>query len=161
MGYYTTAQICLNGHYMTRKYEKGAERRKEYCPRCGAPTITHCPQCDTSIQGLFVEGPNISGGGSPPPAYCYNCGHPFPWLESRLQAIRELTLEAEKISQEEKDRLIESLPDLVNETPRTPLAISRWKTGLGKLGGYTVQAIRDILVDVASEAIKKSLFPGS
>ena len=40
MGYYHTAQICLNGHVITDSYDKNPEFRQNYCDKCGQPIDT-------------------------------------------------------------------------------------------------------------------------
>ena len=80
----------------------------------------------TPIQGEYVvPGVAFKGNGpSEPPAFCHNCGEPFPWTETRLDAARELTKETEELDQD-RDKLLESMPDLVADTPRTTLAATK------------------------------------
>ena len=59
---------------------------------------------------------------------------------------------------EEKQQLKESFPDLVRDTPRTAVAEGRFKRLTKKAGTEAVGAMRSILVDVVSEAVKKSIF---
>lgn len=161
MGYYLIAQICLNGHVITDSYNKNPEFHQNYCDKCGAETITKCPNCKTNIRGDYeVEGVAvISSRISPAPAYCYNCGNPFPWTKSAIDAAQLLINEDENLNPLEKQQFTDSLPDLFVEspTPKTQVAIVRFKKFLGKAATYTAEGIKDIFVDVASEAIKKSL----
>jgi hypothetical protein len=124
--YYEVAQIGLNGHVITDHYQSSPERRKSFCPQCGAKTIHQCPNCGTNIQGDYIV-PNVIAvrGHRNAPAFCHSCGTPFPWTEMHLQAARELTLETEELDQD-KDKLIESLPDLIADTPKTTIAVKRW-----------------------------------
>ncbi len=157
--YYEVAQICLNGHVITDHYQSSPERRKDFCHQCGARTIHQCPNCNTNIQGDYVvPGVVAISGRRHAPAFCHRCGTPFPWTEMNLQAARELTLETEEFGQE-KDKLIESLPELLADTPKTTVAVKRWKTALGKLGEHSAAAFKEILVQIASETAKKLLFP--
>lgn len=158
--YYETAQVCINGHIITDTYNRSTELRKEFCPKCGGPTIFQCPSCSKNIQGDYVvPGVVVIGSGvGKPPAFCYACGKPFPWTESSLDAARQITLEAEELS-DQKEKLTESLPDLVADSPRTQVAISRWKKALDKVGPQLGGLIREVLVDVVTESVKKTLFP--
>lgn len=158
--YYETAQVCLNGHVITDSYNRNVERRKEFCPKCGARTIHKCPNCNNAIQGDYVVPGVVAIGLGPkkPPAYCHACGAPFPWTVESLNAARQLTLEAEELSGQ-KEQLIESLPDLVSESPRTKVAVNRWKKALETVTPQLGGMLKEILVDVVSESVKKVLFP--
>ena len=156
--YYEVAQVCLNGHVITGHYNSSPEFRKPYCNKCGSATIHKCPNCEENIQGDYIV------FGVPPisskkhaPVYCSNCGQPFPWTESRLQAARELAEEMEDLYKNEE--LVESLPDLISDNPRTTVAATKWKKALSQVGRYTAEAFREILVDIVSESAKKILFP--
>jgi hypothetical protein len=157
--YYEVAQVCLNGHVITDTYNSSLELRKNFCPKCGAQTIHECPHCGENIQGDYiVPGVVVAGRSRRAPAYCHNCGQAFPWTEARLEAARQLTLETEELG-EEKESLAGSLPDLVSDTPRTPVAAKRWERALRKIGGHTADVFKEIFVEVASETAKKILFP--
>jgi hypothetical protein len=158
MGNYKTAQICLNGHIITRSY---SSKFQKFCTKCGSEAITNCPNCGSILRGRYeVPGVlDLTADNSPAPSYCYSCGKPYPWTESALEVARLLILEDENLNDTEKEQFSDSLPDLLTEspTPKTKLAIVRFKKYIGKAATYTVEGIRDIFVDVASEAIKKSL----
>jgi hypothetical protein len=159
--YYEAAQICLNGHVITDRYNSSPQRRKNFCPHCGAQTMHQCSKCNEPLQGAYIIPGVVVGGGRPlAPAFCHNCGQPFPWTEMRLEAARELTLQAEELeSDAEKQDLVNSLPDLVTDTPRTTVAANKWKKALEKLGEYTAGPLKEIFVQVATETAKRLLFP--
>ena len=87
------------------------------------------------------------------------CGHPFPWTKSKLQAAHELAQEIDNISDEDRAILQKSIDDLVKDTPATPVAATRFKKIMVKVGQTTAGMFREILVDVLSEAAKKAMFP--
>ena len=58
---------------------------------------------------------------------------------------------------EEKDQLKASFDDLVRDTPRTELAATRFKKLAVKAGKGTAEALKEIIVQVASETAKKLL----
>ena len=154
------AQICLNGHVITRSVHAHSQFKKDFCPDCGSKTILHCPNCDHDIQGDY---PGVhSTRTKPAPVFCYNCGHPFPWTSAKLAAAQELTDELEELTDDEKELVKSSLDEMARRTPRQELAASRFKRILAKVKGS-----RDFLyrlgVDIASEAIKKirNSSPGS
>lgn len=118
---------------------------------------TAAKKCAWPIQGL---GPHAwMGGGGPykPPSYCGECGSPFPWTETALAAAREYTDDLDQLSQEEKTELKKALDDLTVDTPRTPLAASRFKKVLNKIGPKAGSVLQKIVENVLTEAAKKSL----
>jgi len=156
--WYDVAQICLNGHLINHSTKRFPQRNKKFCNKCGAPTITNCSKCNGQIQGKYHI-PGVAGGSYTVPAFCPHCGKPYPWTEAKIKAARDLTQELENISEGEKSILSESIDDLVKDTPRTTLAATRFKKIVSKTTKPFVDALRDILVDIASETAKKLLWP--
>jgi hypothetical protein len=60
-----------------------------------------------------------------------------------------------QLTQAEKAELKGTLIDLTADTPRTPLAVSRFKKIMGKVGPVAFDAFSKILVNVLTEAAKK------
>jgi len=87
-----------------------------------------------------------------------DCGAAFPWTERRLAAPRELASDLEQLSPEERERLIDTLPDLVRDVPMTQVSAGRFKRLAAKAGVEAGGAFRDILVDVAGETAKKVIW---
>jgi hypothetical protein len=155
---YDVQQVCLNGH-VTNNHASDEARNQTFCDRCGAKTITTCQHCKGPIRGGHKYGP---GPMHPPPeAYCLHCGGAFPWTQSRFEAVRAIAAACEGLSEEDREQLTEVLPDLIakEETPRTQLAIVQMKKLLKKGGSAFAEAVRKTIIDVASETIKKTLFP--
>jgi len=159
--YYDVAQICLNGHLITNRYNDHPEHRKNFCEKCGESTINKCPMCNKEIRGEHIveDWMKIETGvfQSHFPYYCENCGSPYPWTTLKLEALKELANEI-KLPKGEKDLLITSLPDLIADNPKTTVAVVRWKKALTFAGDTILSAIKEILVDIISETVKKSLF---
>jgi hypothetical protein len=156
MGSHDAALVCLNGHKISGSFYDYPQFNEAYCSICGAKTIHQCPDCQTDIRGFYRESTSF-GGDNKPPDYCHNCGKPYPWTAAKLEVAIELIQELDE-SDEDKEKLVSDLSDLVADTPRTPLAIERMRKVLGKAGGELGKALRDIIVDIGSEAVKKSLF---
>jgi hypothetical protein len=74
-------------------------------------------------------------------------------IEARSR--EELIELSDDIEASDKEILVADLPDLARETPRTQVAATRVRKSAAKLGGSVASALRDIAVDVASEAAKK------
>ena len=55
------------------------------------------------------------------------------------------------LSDDEKESLKKTLPDLVRETPRARLAETRFKKLMKKAGGEACEGLRGLLTDIVSE----------
>ena len=84
--WYDVMQACTNGHVITSKAKSRTEDLRKRCPECGAETITKCPKCNADIQG-FKHIPNvIHAVPNTAPAYCHECGMPYPWTVAKEHA---------------------------------------------------------------------------
>lgn len=152
--------VCLNGHQVGSSLTWGTDANG-FCEKCGAKVISKCPNCDYPIAGYYDASGNgiifLSTGPVPIPKYCKNCGKPYPWTESAIKSAQDLISYSELSSDEVKD-FQESIPDLLSDTPKTKLASTKFKIYAAKAGTVVAQGLRDILVDIASEAVKKSIW---
>lgn len=156
MSHYKTAQICLNGHMATSNIEFH-ELKSKFCSQCGAETITACPACKAPIRGYYyIEGVISIDEPSVHP-FCHNCGNEYPWAAAKIKAARDMADELDELSVDERERLKGTLDDLIRNTPQTEAAAVRFKKLLTKVGKGAAGAMRDIVVDIASEAAKKAL----
>ena len=87
-----------------------------------------------------------------PPSFCQSCGSPFPWTSNRIQAAIDLA----EIELDEADKKVfeQSVGELVTDSPQTKVAATRIKKILVKAGSTFGDAIREILVNIASETAK-------
>jgi len=157
--WYDTAQICLSGHIINTCAETEPERNKNYCSECGAETITSCPKCGAKVLGQLHPSPQylalpMIGA----PKFCWTCGSPYPWTESRLKAAHDLANEIRGISKEERELLNQSLDELVEDIPQTNVAIVRFKKIMSKVGPELCDAFKKILIDIVSETVKKYIW---
>jgi hypothetical protein len=99
------------------------------------------------------------GGRGPyqPPKYCGECGKPFPWTETALSAAKQYTNDLDQLSPEEKTVLKGTFDDLTSDTDRTPLAASRFKKFMSKIGPAAGGVLQKIVENVATEAAKKMM----
>ena len=137
--WYETAQVCLNGHAITQFATSSPEQKRDYCPQCGAKTITECPSCGTTIKGYYQQ-TNVLGGMTKyvVPRFCDGCGKPYPGTEATIEAAQELIQELE-LSQEEKKELAGTINDLVTDGPKTQVASMRFKRLVTKAGQGMLQ----------------------
>ncbi len=152
-----TAQVCLNGDLIDASYHYFPEGRRDFCPECGAKTITACPRCQADIPGTLHMVNAFVGGTEDVPRFCHKCGAPYPWSEASLQAAKELA-ELSALGDDDRRLLGESVDDLVRDTPRTPVATERFKRLMKKAGPQVADSFRSVLVDVVSETVRKAIW---
>jgi hypothetical protein len=163
MGDNGIAQVCLNGHVVTSK-SNDLEIEQPFCSICGQPVINKCENCSTPVRGSFRE-PSVI---DPPywypktsyhkPAYCYQCGNAFSWTKRGKEAAYELIEFDDNLNATEKDDFKASINDLIIESPKTNLATVKFKTFVSKAGGELGKGLKEILIDLVSETVKKSIW---
>lgn len=173
---YYLAQICRNGHALETALEEqhlsARHQKHPFCSQCGADTLVECEKCETPIHGqkalVVKRGSSWIGEETEErypegeaaftrPAYCHRCGSLYPWTEAALEAARQLIEETDDIDDDEKTKISDSLPDLLADTPKTQVAIARMQKWLSKVTVFTGNALKEIIVSVATEAVKKQL----
>lgn len=154
---YDVALICKNGHIINSSFRRSPEYNSDFCSRCGARTIHKCPNCGRDIKGDIIDDDFIYCSRYNVPSFCEYCGNPFPWTKSAIDNAAMLIREEESLSDDLKSSLVESLPDVISETPRTSLAIIRTKKCLASAGKFTAEGIRQFVIDFGCELAKKSL----
>lgn len=155
---FDTPLIWLNGHVATSSLEASPEVSAKFCQECGSETISTCPACSASIRG-YHDIPGWIGGEYDRPNYCHNCGKPYPWTAGKLRAAKELTDQSNELSSSEKVQLKEGIDQIVRDTPEGRVRALRTKSLIEKSGKQAASMFRDILVDIASESIKKIIWP--
>ena len=151
------AQICRNGHVVLGSVKDSPQFRKSFCEDCGAATIEECQTCGWPIAGISPNAWMSGGGPYQPPRYCGECGKPFPWTEMALSAAKEYTDDLNELSPEEKTELKGTFDDLTSDTNRTPLAASRFKKFISKIGPGAGAVLQKILENIATETVKKMM----
>ena len=149
------AEICENGHVLIGGARPSGER---FCEKCGAKMLSKCPHCQTAIREWHYNGVAVLG--TPRyerPLYCKSCGKPYPWTEAALEATVLMIREDTSLSELEQKALQESLPDIMSETPKTKVASIRKKKALHIAGDFTVETIRQFVIDFGCELAKRSL----
>ena len=159
MGTYRIAEVCPNGHVSTSSADTSPELREKYCSQCGEPTLTKCPKCQRSIRGYYyVECVITIGDSYMPPAFCYNCGCPFPWTERKIAGAVELIEVGADLQPDELRQFQSDVTELTRDSPKTQVASLRFKKVMEKVGVSIASGVRDILVGVLSEAAKKAIW---
>ena len=146
------ALICLSGHVVNTWAARDAGRNEAHCSQCGAKTISACVGCGTAIRGSRIGAPSFRR-----PAYCRECGEPFPWTNAAIQAASEYATEVE-LSEMDRTQLPELIEHLVKDSSRTVIAATKMKRLMHQAGPVVTEGFRKILVDVIAETAKKMLF---
>jgi hypothetical protein len=160
--WYDTAQICINGHVINSQSVSRPDHNSDFCDKCGAPTIIKCQKCNKPIRGIYHSPYHLIPSDVTSftlPSFCPECGKTYLWTEAKLKAAQDLSDELDNLSKEEREMLKKSIDDIVRDTPQTTVAVTRFKRLVAKAGKPAADAFRDILVDILSEAIKKSIWP--
>jgi len=74
-----------------------------------------------------------------------------------MQAAQDLIDLQDGLSEQERDTLKRSVKEIMTDTPQTAVGATRLKLFLSKATKAVAGPLRDILVDIASEAAKKAL----
>jgi hypothetical protein len=127
---------------------------KPFCPGCGEPTITACPECNASIKGDFLGMPSFVE--RPMPPFCEGCGAAYPWQISRVANAVDL-LRLEGVEDSAVQEIEQSLADITKDTPRTQVAAVRILKVLGKLKRPIYDVAIKIIADIASSQAKSRL----
>lgn len=136
---YSIAQYCIKGHPIITNMSDYT-LKTNYCPECGAKTITKCPECDTDIHGdvyVFNRTPGGRQGRYYPrqrPAFCHFCGAPYPWTSRAINNLKQTLEDIPTLTPEERSQIISDCPDIISETDATPLAANRYKKAIACAG---------------------------
>lgn len=160
MRIYKTAQICANGHVITANISN-QESMEKFCSNCGAETLTTCKSCNAPIRGYHYITGVIPSVNYHAPSYCYNCGKPYTWTQAKLDAAKELIKEMDELSPEEKEKFNSSLPDIIVDTPKTAVAVTRIRKYMNKISSTSKDGIKQLFFDITIEAAKRAIWPSS
>ena len=148
------AKICTNGHSIVERYPL---RSVKYCEKCGAQLISKCPVCDSVIKEWHINANVFYIPSFEKPLYCRSCGNPYPWTSAAIEATSAMIFEDSRLSELEKKNLVDSLSDIIVETPRTKVATIKIKKGLLACGKFTVESLRQFIIDFGCELAKSYL----
>jgi len=154
---YDIGMACLNGHPVTGMASSAPQFGSPFCPKCGEQTTTECPECGATIRGFYHVPGFFSTAHWEPSSHCHACGKPYPWTERKAEALQEIIDELDNLSDEEREKLKKSIPDIIADTPKSETAALRFKKAIIKVGQVGGKMLRDVITNVATEAVKKSM----
>jgi hypothetical protein len=159
---YGNVLICMNGHVITAK-ANNQQIPEKYCATCGDEIINKCLKCGTYIKGIprleDLINPPYSYFGNPyiRQSYCTSCGEAHPWTLRGEAAAYELIEFATALTPQERDDWKQTIPILIKDTPKSSLALVKFKKYVAKAGVETGKAVKDIVVSVVSEVVKNAI----
>jgi len=159
-------QVCENGHQITGCCQIHPERQKKFCPECGAATITACPSCHEKIPGDSIKRSeswvDARCGGSKMvceypadvPAFCQNCGKPYPWTENKIKTAIQIFAEFGGLDEEEKKTIKEDINNIARDIPQSELSALRIKKIWKKYGQLAYNIIMEFSSKTAANILK-------
>ena len=163
---FQNACICKAGHICNDCTQLMPELNYKFCNICGEETVTHCSACNTAIQGALVRYDELFQQWSVErnlnfePAYCPECGTPFPWTQERLHAAQGIIDMLDELSDEQKEELKKIIPDLTVERPRTQLSTLLLAKAFEKISSFgkefLIKWLNDNAVATVLELLHKS-----
>ncbi|OUB49948.1 DUF2321 domain-containing protein [Bacillus thuringiensis] len=151
--------ICKNGHQISFWHKLHGNSTK-FCEKCGSNTIETCQNCEHPIEGYYYVSGFISLGPEtfPVPFYCKHCGNPYPWTTTILENAVELVSLDEELDENAKEIIKNAIPDLLVDTPTTPLAVARYKKHIAKGSQLLKSGLHNLLSGAVTDAVNNSLF---
>jgi hypothetical protein len=151
---YDTAQICLNGHWISGSFHDFPQFRQAFCKECGAGTVTSCANCGAEIQGHYRGSMSTR---HEVPSFCHACGKPYTWMTAKIHAAKAMADELEGLTDAERITLKANIDDIAANTPMTEVAAVRVKKLIPKVLSSGGEVLRKLVVEIASEAAAKVL----
>jgi len=165
-GNYDVQQVCENGHQITGCCTIHPEQLKKFCQECGAATISKCPSCSEGIQGDPIEvrqswadagrggSKMVSGRPADVPAYCSNCGEPYPWTKNKIVTAIQMFAEFGDLDEEEERTIEQDINNVTKDIPQTKLSAMRLKRICEKCGKVAYDVIMELASKTAAEVLK-------
>lgn len=120
-----------------------------FCPDCGAKTLSKCQKCSSFIM-INTDSVHCR------PNYCTVCGEAFPWTSTAIATAKEYTDEL-NLSDEDKETLKSTFVELTRDTPKTQIAVSRFKKIYDTLAPQVTTALRGTLQTVLTKGVQHLL----
>ena len=116
-----------------------------------------CERCEKPIHGQYHNANTAYQRMDKPPTYCHACGAPYAWTAEGIDSARALAAELEELTDDERIMITSTIDDLVVDSPRTPLAVLRFKRIIAKAKGPARRLFVDVIAKIAVESAKAGL----
>jgi hypothetical protein len=151
------AQLCLKGHLIVGSVKRHPDFSAQFCEKCGSPTIISCQKCDWPIRGISPTAWMADMGPYRPPSFCGECGTPFPWTKTALDAAKSLTDEQDSLTADEKAELKTSIENMTSDSAVTPVAAGKFKTLVKKMAPQAGEMLKSVVLTIATGEAKRWL----
>jgi len=154
---YDVQQVCENGHRITGCYSLREQERQDFCQKCGASTLTACPDCGKEIQGDRIQQQWGGNWGAVEiavvPSYCRVCGKPYPWTQSKIATAIHIFEEFGNLDEEEKKTIKQDVDNIAKDIPEAELSAMR----IRRIWEKCSRAGYEIIMEFASRTAAKIL----
>ena len=149
---YNTQQVCESGHQITPGIEVYPEKMETFCQKCGDPTLTACPSCETPIRGFprQVRRDTLESIVTVP-SYCHECGQPYPWTKKE---IVQTFIEFGNLEEEEKATIEQDVENIAKDGAEAELSAHRIKRIWEKGKAICYEPIMDFASRTAAHILK-------
>lgn len=159
--HFETALACANGHVITATLRAEPKKKASFCSTCGEPTVSACSRCSKPLKGAYWrEELGYLLGGYRLPNYCDECGEPFEWTKRLISEATAAIRRSEQVSSADVEQFATDLPEIIKQSSKAVAATSRARSVLQRVGASTRQVVRDIFVQVVSNAVTSQIFGG-
>lgn len=155
---YDVAQVCLNGHVINWRFRDRPAHNTKYCADCGEKTIAKCQKCGKEIRGESTTPfPFATGSITPAPKHCIECGEPYPWTQSKIEAFQELVSQL-SLDKDRKVVLSDGIKHIIRDTAETEAKCIKFAKIIPKLKpSQESQQLISTLFRIATENAGKLL----
>ena len=158
MTQYDVCQVCLNGHIRNDSIKLHPGASEDYCAQCGEKTITQCPECSVEIRGaqfiLYRSTPQLCESLNTAPAYCLNCGKPYPWTNSKIMTAIQIFAEFGNLDEEDKKTIEQDIHNIAKDMPQAELSAMRIKRIWEKYSKVGYEIIMEFASRTAAKILK-------
>ena len=156
--YYDVAQICSNGHVANSSSRELPQHNQKHCAQCGALTITTCPSCETPIRGYLWNTGVFPGPTYKAPACCHECGMPYPWTQSKLQAATK-SLQLLKPGMINGEATADALQDVVLNRPNASASAVLLRSVLEGADPMLIDILKKTVEDIVPRELQQAMWP--
>ncbi|MBW1976255.1 MAG: DUF2321 domain-containing protein [Deltaproteobacteria bacterium] len=153
-GYYDVRQVCENGHQITGVLRNNPSKSQDYCPTCGAKTLTKCVECGDNIRGYYYHAGLGGAQPTPVPSYCHKCGKPYPWTQKKISTATQIFEEFGGLDEKEKRTIAADINNIARDIPETELSARRLKAIWEKYGPLAYNLIMELATKIAAQILK-------
>ena len=160
--YYDVAQVCLGGHMVTITAWRHPSTTSPFAPRVAGrrPRSARTVRSPSKGSTRCLTAVRCSLGSQVPSAARTSATLAVPPIHGlpRLSRAPNCWLRNSTCFDQPDRHALALIPDLVHEGPRTAAATERFRRLVSKAGEAVPELMKDLLVNVAAESVRKALW---